>query len=165
MAVSYLTNKRGAMSANKNLGGTVRVFVTRASRLCVPRFLPAFLVASLVILAVTPSSAHHARPEYNRYVQTTITGTAKEFHLVNPHAWIHISVTQKDGTAEDWSFEGGSVGLNRVGWFGDMLMPGDNISVRFSPRRDGTRGGLFRAVTTADGRHHSTTRGRRNGRL
>jgi hypothetical protein len=150
------------MSANKNLGGTVRVFATRASRLCGP----AILVASLAILAITPLSAHHARPEYDRYVQTTITGTVKEFRLVNPHAWIHISVTQKDGTVEDWSFEGGSVGrLNRVGWSGDMLMPGDNISVTFNPRRDGAPGGLFRAVTTADGIHRSTTRGRRNGRL
>jgi len=154
------------MSGNINLGGSGRVFATRASRICGPAFLMVFLVGSLIILAVTPLSAHHARPEYDRNVQTTISGTVKEFRLVNPHAWIHISVTRNDGTVEDWSFEGGSVGrLNRVGWSRDMLTPGDNISVTFNPRRDGSPGGLFRAVTTADGKHHSTARPRRNVRL
>ena len=116
---------------------------------------------SLMVLGMPPLSAHHARPEYDRNSQISITGTVQEFELVNPHAWIHLVVTTREGETENWSFEGGSVGrLTRVGWTRDMLKPGDNVKVLFNPRHDGSPGGLFRGVTTAEGKFHSASRRR-----
>ena len=124
------------------------------------------LTSLLLLFSLSPLSAHHARPEYDRHVQSKVTGTVKEFRLVNPHAWIHITVTTREGTVEDWSFEGGSVGrLNRIGWSRDLLKPGEEIIVLFNPRRDGSPGGLFRGVTTADGKFYSASRERANVRF
>lgn len=129
-------------------------------------WLFACVAISLTLLAMSPLSAHHARPEYDRNAQISLTGTVEEFALVNPHAWIHVVVTTRDGMTENWSFEGGSVGrLNRVGWTRDMMKPGDNVTVLFNPRRDGSPGGLFRAVTTADGKYYSAARPRINVRF
>ncbi len=124
------------------------------------------LTAPLLLFSMSPLSAHHARPEYDRNVQSRVTGTLKEFQLVNPHAWIHITVTTREGTVEDWSFEGGSVGrLNRIGWSRDMLKPGEEVIVLFNPKRDGSPGGLFRGVTTAEGKFYSASRARLNVRF
>ena len=150
------------MSIYSKPGGSGRTLLLPALRACVF----GCMAMPLAFFAMSPSSAHHARPEYDRNAQISITGTVKEFELVNPHAWIHIFVTTRDGVTEDWSFEGGSVGrLHRVGWTRDMLKPGDSITVLFNPRRDGSPGGLFRAVTTAEGKYHSAARRRTNVRF
>lgn len=124
----------------------------------------AVLVCAAVWLTcshISPLSAHHAKPEYDSNSQISITGTVKEFELVNPHAWIHLTVTTREGKTENWSFEGDSVGrLTRVGWTRDLLKPGDRVEVLFNPRRDGTPGGLFRGVTTAEGEFYSASRRR-----
>ena len=150
------------MRANAIFGGRCRALLMPAILL----LAFACLEVSLILVGMTPASAHHSRPEYDRNSQVSITGTVKEFELVNPHAWIHIVVATQGGMTENWSFEGGSVGrLNRVGWRRDMLKPGDNITVLFNPRRDGSPGGLFRAVTTAEGKYHSAARRRTNVRF
>ncbi len=116
---------------------------------------------SLILLSVAPSSAHHSRRAFDRDTETSITGTIKAFELVNPHAWIYVVVTKPDGTVENWDFEGGSVRrLNRAGWSQDMLKEGDEVTIEFNPMRDGSPGGIFRGVTTADGRVYSTARRR-----
>ena len=119
---------------------------------------------ALFFLAV-PAGAHHARPEYDQTEQSSITGTVKDFRLVNPHAWIELAVDTEEGSA-DWSFEGDSVPrLTRAGWNSDLMKPGDSVTILFSPRRDGRPGGIFRGVTTADGRFFSASRGRINLRF
>ena len=132
------------------------------------RSFGAHFVASGVALAVFTHSAaaHHARPDYDQSAQISVTGTVKEFRFVNPHAWIDIAVETDDGGSEDWSFEGDSVArLVRAGWNGELLQPGDVVTVIFSPRRDGAPGGIFRGVTAADGKFYSASRGRINVRF
>ena len=122
-----------------------------------------FICAAAVVTlsGILPLFAHHAKPEYDSNSQISITGTVKEFELVNPHAWIHLVVMTRNGATENWSFEGDSVGrLTRVGWTRDLLQPGDIVEVLFNPRRDGAPGGLFRGVTTAEGEFYSATRRR-----
>ncbi len=149
------------MSIYSKRGGS-RILLAPASRAC----LFACLAMSVTLLGMPSLTAHHARPEYDRNAQISITGTVMEFELVNPHAWIHIVVPADGGETENWSFEGGSVGrLRRVGWTRDMLKPGDNVKVLFNPRHDGSPGGLFRAVTTADGKYYSASRRRINVRF
>jgi hypothetical protein len=117
------------MSIYSKLGGGRRNLPSPALRVC----LYSCVAVSPALLGMSSLSAHHARPEYDRNAQISITGTVREFELVNPHAWIHIVVTTRDGVTENWSFEGGSVGrLRRVGWTRDMLKPGDNITVLFN---------------------------------
>ncbi len=150
------------MSIYSRVGGGGRKLTVTALR----KLALYCLTAPLLLFSMSPLSAHHSRPEYDRHVQSRVTGTVKEFQLINPHAWIHITVTTREGAVEDWSFEGGSVGrLNRVGWSRDLLKPGESIIVLFNPKRDGSPGGLFRGVTTADGKFYSASRERANVRF
>jgi hypothetical protein len=146
----------------KNAAAALRIFAIRPVRLCAGLYAAALLG----LLNITPLSAHHARPEYDRSVQTMATGTVKEFRMVNPHVWIHIVVTADNGEIEEWSFEGDSVArLNHIGWSSDLMKAGDIVTVLFNPRRNGKPGGLFRGVTTPDGKFHSTERQRPNVRF
>ena len=36
------------------------------------------------------------------------TGKVVKVELINPHSWIHLEVTGKDGIKEVWMIEGGS---------------------------------------------------------
>lgn len=120
----------------------------------------------VIALGILPAAAHHARPEYDSRTQVSITGTLMEFRMVNPHAWIEISVERSGGETEGWSFEGDSVArLVRAGWTPEMLRPGESVTVLYNPRRDGGPGGIFQGVTTEDGRYFSARRGRLNLRF
>jgi hypothetical protein len=116
--------------------------------------MKAFILAALgLILAGTVSaSAHHSLAAYNRSTTRTIEGTITEFQWRNPHAHVLLNVMGADGVAREWNLEGGSI--NRLvsrGFSRNSVMPGDKVKVAYNPKRDGSPGGFFLAVTSADG--------------
>lgn len=118
---------------------------------------------SLIVLGLGPASAHHGWVRYDRNVESSISGTLTAIEFVNPHVRFYMAVAKPDGTTENWMFEGGSVSrLRRAGWSADTLKVGDEVTVEFNPKRDGTPGGRFRRIVTADGR---VIRGPLNGLL
>ncbi len=85
-----------------------------------------------------------------------ITGAFSAFHLVNPHSSLKIDVKNTDGSDTEWTFTGGSVQVlarYRIGKEGEnALEPGDDITVTYTPARDGKSPvGLLRAITFKDG--------------
>jgi hypothetical protein len=73
-----------------------------------------------------------------------IKGTVKELQWTNPHIWIQIHVEKPDGTREEWSIEGGGPNsLSRQGWRPTTFKPGDVVTLRINPMRDGSNAGLF----------------------
>jgi hypothetical protein len=108
-------------------------------------------LAALVVAA--PAFAHHSFAMFDGAKTLTLDGTVKEFELVNPHSWIDIMVTNDAGVAQEWSFEMGSpAGLSKQGMVADSVKPGDKVTLRAHPMKDGSRGGQFMSVTMADGR-------------
>ena len=104
--------------------------------------------------------AHHSFAIFDQTKVLNHTGTVKEFELVNPHAWLHLVVTDAQGKAATWSFEGGSVAqLVELGFSRDNLRPGDKVSVGFRPMRDGSRGGQLMSVTLTSGKKVCSNRG------
>jgi hypothetical protein len=91
---------------------------------------------------------------FDREKEVTLTGTVREFQWTNPHAFIEVEVPgEKGGGAEKWSVEMNSPNnLTRQGWKSSMLKTGDKVSVTLNPLRDGKKGGLFVAITLADGK-------------
>lgn len=119
----------------------------------------------LICWLAPPAAAHHAQPEYNRTIESTVIGTVAEFQMINPHSWMRLTVEDSGGTAEEWFFEAGSVGrLSEAGWERDDFKPGDRVTVLYSPRRDGEPGGILRGVTAPDGKFYSA-RGRIQSRV
>lgn len=107
-----------------------------------------FLVAALV-----PVSAHHAfAAEFDAFSPIELTGTVVKMEWVNPHTWIHIDVTQPDGSQERWMIEGGPpTSLLRRGFTKDDLLAGAEVFVHGFQAKDGSQKANGRDVTFSDG--------------
>ena len=121
--------------------------------------MPTNLIRTLGLAAiaagiVVPALAHHSFAMFDSDKTLTLAGTIKEFEWVNPHSWMHITVMdQASGQPVEWSFEMGSPGqLGARGMKPDSVRPGDKVTVRFHPMKDGSRGGQYMSATLADGR-------------
>ncbi|HXJ03431.1 MAG TPA: DUF6152 family protein [Micropepsaceae bacterium] len=111
-------------------------------------------LAVAVSAVATPALAHHSFAMFDSDKTITLSGTVKEFEWTNPHSWIHITtVDPASGQPADWSFEMGSPGqLGSRGMKPDSLRPGDKVTVRAHPMKDGSHGGQYMSATLADGR-------------
>ncbi len=111
------------------------------------------LAAAASAFVAGSALAHHSFAMFDANKTTKLAGTVKEYEWINPHAWIHLSVTAADGKAQEWSFEGGSTGqLAQTGWTRETLKPGDKITVGFHPLKDGSYGGQLLDIAFPDGR-------------
>src|SRR4029079_7917012 len=105
-----------------------------------------------VALYVFPAAAHHSFAMFDAEKTTAIEGTVKEFLWTNPHSWIHLTVTDKEGKSVQWSVElGAPSGLVRQGWRPKTLTPGMAVKLLIHPLRSGEPGGQFLQVTLPDG--------------
>ena len=111
-------------------------------------------------LFATPVLAHHSFAIFDQNKVNYLTGTVKQFELVNPHAWVHIVVADAGGKTAEWSFEAGSVAqLADLGWKKDSFKPGDKVEIGYRPMKDGSRGGQFMSAKLADGHKVCSNRG------
>jgi len=104
------------------------------------------------LLIVGTAFAHHSPIVFDRTKQVTLTGVVTEFRWGNPHSWIHIDVTDKDGKVGNWGIEMDPAShLAREGWKSTTLKPGDKVSVVVFPLRNDEKGGQYISVTLPDG--------------
>ena len=104
-----------------------------------------------------PVLAHHAATMFDTTKVIEITATVKELQWTNPHVWIQVYVQKAGGNREEWSIEAnGPNSLSRQGWRPTSFKPGDVVTLRVNPMRDGTPAGLFVGVRFSD----ATTLGR-----
>ena len=112
------------------------------------------LAASLLAIVVTsvPVSAHHAfGADPNRPV--LLRGAIVRVEWVNPHTWIHVEVTNDDGTKEVWMVEGGTPNtLLRRGLQRDYVASGTIVVVDGYQSKDRTARANARDITFEDGR-------------
>ena len=88
--------------------------------------------------------AHHSHAMFDETKVVTLEGVVKQFKFSNPHTWLFVTVTDKDGKSVDWVLEGQSVGsLMRMGWTQYSIKAGDKIRIDINPLRSGEPGGSF----------------------
>jgi hypothetical protein len=133
------------------------------------------------IAASLPLAAHHSfSAEFDSTKEVRATGAVTELEWQNPHAWIHLNVTElceragrgRGGPPDDnaveaewvcrtptadegaaWAFELGSPnGLMRQGWNRNSLKEGDLVTINGTRARDNSTNSNARNVTTADGK-------------
>lgn len=110
-------------------------------------------LAAALALVAGPALAHHSGAMFDRSKQVDLKGVIKEFQWTNPHSWIQIDAPNDKGQIEEWSIEGGSPNtLARSGWRPGTFKPGDRVTLRVSPMKDGSKGGLFMGAQLADGK-------------
>jgi hypothetical protein len=92
----------------------------------------ALLVGSRQVLA------HHSfTAEYDSSQKVEIEGVVTQFVWRNPHSFMMIEVTGKDGATKSWTLEWGSVSqLQQYSITRTSLRPGDKIIVTGQPARD-----------------------------
>ena len=82
--------------------------------------------------------AHHSfSATYDSAQKVEIQGVVKEFVWRNPHSFMRIDVTEKDGTVKTWALEWGSITqLTESQVTRTSLRPGDVVVVGGEPARD-----------------------------
>lgn len=103
--------------------------------------------------------AHHSfAAEFDAARPVTLTGTIVTVEWINPHSMLWIDVRGAGGRSapldsERWGFElSPPNALMRRGLRRDMLTPGDHITIRAYPARDGRHFASVQALTLANGR-------------
>lgn len=111
------------------------------------------ITLGLVLLSISNVTlAHHSEASYDAESVAAFQGTVTEFAWRNPHAYIMVETTTPEGTRIEWRVETGATPLLvRSGWTRESLTPGDRVSVRGSPARDGRREALLLTLEKADG--------------
>ena len=105
-----------------------------------------------VVAFVLPAWAHHSHAMYDSDAEVTLVGTITEYDWVNPHIWIYMDVEGEDGQLQEWVLEGGGPGtLTRRGWSGMSFAPGERITAKVRPMKDGSSGALLRTLIKEDG--------------
>lgn len=109
------------------------------------------LFAGVIILAGTGRVfAHHSfSAEYDSTQKVELQGVVTQFVWRNPHSFMKIDVTDKDGTVKSWALEWGSVSqLSQAQITRTSLKPGDKIVVTGEPARDAAAPRLL--ITTVE---------------
>ena len=113
--------------------------------------IAAVLGAAALGAAARPAAAHHSFAMFDQTKAMTLDGTVRQFQWANPHAFIELDVVTR-GQTKRWAIELNSPNnLTRQGWRRSSLKPGDRITVRIAPLRNGNPGGLFLNLRKADG--------------
>jgi len=116
---------------------------------------PICAVVAVAWLSAAPVAAHHSfGAEYDVKQPITLTGVITKIEWTNPHSFLYMDVTDKDGKVGHWKLEGYGPGvLYRLGWKRDATMkPGDRITVTGWRARDGSNWGHSREITFNDGK-------------
>ncbi len=108
------------------------------------------------LLAGASLQAHHSLAGvYDIRKEGELAGSLVSIRFTNPHGSLHLAVKNADGSMTEWVFVTGSattLAERGIGKSTNTLKAGDNITVKYSPARDGSPLGFLRSVTTADGR-------------
>lgn len=112
------------------------------------------IITALVGLMAASTAAHHSfSAEYDSNKPIKLTGKVIEMKWSNPHAWIYINVTGKDGKAVKWAWEtGGANALYRRGWRKEDLAAGTELVIDGYQARNGSTTANATSITFKDGR-------------
>ena len=110
-------------------------------------------VAAGLLGAAIPAWAHHAfAAEFDAKKSIHLEGTLTKVELINPHSWIHVEVTDKDGKTESWMCEAGSPNvLLRRGFNKNTIAPGTKVIVDGYQSKDGSLRMNGRDITLPNG--------------
>jgi hypothetical protein len=105
------------------------------------------LVAAGVLLGgVSAVFAHHSfTAAYDNTKRVEVEGVVREFIWRNPHSFLRMDVTNKDGRVETWSLEWGSSSQLSAAKYPvtrTTIKAGDRIIAGGEPRRDPAVKGL-----------------------
>jgi hypothetical protein len=110
------------------------------------------VVGALLAATAAPSLAHHSFAMFDLKKIDTVEGTVTRVRWSMPHVWVYASVPNVAGQMEEWGFECHAPNLiARKGWKSSSLKPGDKVTIRHHPMRDGSKEGSMISVRLPSG--------------
>ena len=111
-------------------------------------------LTGLIAVLTGQAMAHHAfSAEFDPNRPVLLRGPIVRVEWVNPHTWIHLEVTNEDGSKQVWMVEGGTPNtLLRRGLSRDTITPGTYIVVDGYQSKARSARANGRDVTFEDGR-------------
>jgi Family of unknown function (DUF6152) len=118
------------------------------------RRVPAAIALVALLAIALPLWAHHAfQAEFDDKKPIHLAGKVTKMEWINPHAWIHIDVTDADGKVTSWMVECGSPNIMlRRGFTKESLEFGSEIVVDGYRAKNGSNRANGSSVTFKDGR-------------
>lgn len=115
----------------------------------------ALSVCLAMALAASAAAHHNMSALFDFSQRFTTTGTLTKIDWRNPHIYVFVEAKNDKGQVETWSFEGPAPGFFRTRDVGKENFESSmqkSIKVEASRARDGSRSGLIREITLADGK-------------
>ena len=107
----------------------------------------------LVLLTVSlPLSAHHGAAAYETSKKMTLKGTVTEWFWANPHCFLKFDAKDDAGNVVHWATETSNpADMVNLGWSKDSFKTGDEVTVTFTPVKNGVPVGRIEQVVAANG--------------
>jgi len=130
-----------------------------------PRHFALAVLAAVYVTGSTAVAHHSFAAEFDVNKPITLRGKLTRVELVNPHGWIHVAVSNPDGSVTNWAIETGAVTqLLRQGIRAADFPVGAEIVIKGYVARNGKPIANGDSVTFADGRNFFLSGGGRNTR-
>ena len=101
------------------------------------RLLVVLLVATAALVSSRAYAHHSFAATYLEDQTVTIEGELVQFLFRNPHSFVHVNVTEKDGTVRRYAVEWGGAGqLGGQGVNSQTLKVGDKVIITGAPGRN-----------------------------
>jgi hypothetical protein len=85
--------------------------------------------------------------------EMTVTGKVTEFVFRNPHVFLYVDVRSDSGEVVNYWVEMSNIpNMIKRGIVQSTFKPGDTVTVRLNPLKDGRPGGNYLTITAADGK-------------
>lgn len=118
------------------------------------------LIGVCLALASVPALAHHSAAMFEEKKTITVEGVVKEFQYTNPHSWLLVDVTDKNGKVTTWGFEAeGPSTLQRAGIRPSEFPVGTKLTITGRPMKDGRPAAIWEYAVRADGKKFNPREG------
>ena len=99
-----------------------------------------------------PLFAHHGAAAYDTTKKITVKAIVTEWFWANPHCFLKFDAKDDKGDVVHWATETSNpADMVNLGWSKDTFKPGDEITVTFTPVKNGAPVGRVQQVVLPNG--------------
>jgi len=111
------------------------------------------VIAGAIALGLaSPVAAHHSHAMFDHTKQASVAGTVTSFDYRNPHVGLYLDVDNGGKKVNYWVEMSNVQNMIRRGIGHGTFKPGDKVTVKLHPLKDGRPGGNYVSIVAADGK-------------
>jgi hypothetical protein len=111
------------------------------------------LAGTMALAVVSPALSHHSHAMFDHTREVSVTGTVTEFVFRNPHVFLYVDVKSDSGEVVKYWIEMSNIpNMIRRGIVQGTFKPGDAVTAKVHPLRDGRPGGNYVTIVAANGK-------------